>query len=321
MVETRLDGSGRPAVSVGMLTFRRTDQLPTVLPPILAQLRDYNRATGTDGEFLVVDNDLDGSAGPVIAQFSQANPEVRYIHEPRPGIAVARQRCLEETAADHLLQFIDDDETPQDGWLASMIDAWSRFGHPAAVVGCVYPEYASPPSEFVSEGAFFVRPTYPTGTEMPGGWSSNLLVDAPQVRRLGVAFDPRLGMRGGEDTLFTWTIRDRGGRIIFCAEGVVLDLVPDERNSQEWVLRRAWHHGTVHSFLTLLRAPNRAGRLIRRVSLVGRGTVRATVGLLIAAMGKLRGSLSTYARGLRMHHRGRGIVHGAVVETEGEYKW
>src|SRR3954469_16278179 len=75
--------SGAKSVVVAVLTYRRTDRLAGLLPQLVQQ------AAAVGAAVLVVDNDPEASARPVAA-----GSPVRYVHEPRPGIAAARNRAL-----------------------------------------------------------------------------------------------------------------------------------------------------------------------------------------------------------------------------------
>ncbi|MDX6573696.1 MAG: succinoglycan biosynthesis protein ExoM, partial [Gaiellales bacterium] len=72
-------------VVVAVLTYRRVDRLARLLPLLVEQ------ADGIGADVLVIDNDPEGTAGPLAAQHP-----VHYVHERRPGIAAARNRALAE---------------------------------------------------------------------------------------------------------------------------------------------------------------------------------------------------------------------------------
>ena len=93
------------SVAIGVLTFKRTESLEQLLPRLLAQLDTL--PSDIRGEILVIDNDPERSAESTVSGFHSS---IRYINEPIPGIAAARQRCLEEAVEFDLLQFIDDDD-------------------------------------------------------------------------------------------------------------------------------------------------------------------------------------------------------------------
>ena len=307
------------AVLVGILTFRRPLQLGEMLPLVSEQLSELNRITGRDGVVVVVDNDHDASARPVVLDLASEFPVVRYVHEPTPGIAAARQRCLDEADGMDLLQFIDDDEIPAPRWLHTMVATWAAYDRPAAVAGSVLPRYQSPPPEFVRAGGFFERRQFETGTVLPVAWSGNLLVDLHQLRGFGVGFDTRLGLRGGEDSIFTRQITAAGGRIIFCREAPIFDLVPDDRNNRQWVLQRAWHHGSTISLARLWDLPPGPRRVAEQATLLFGGMARAVVGYAQAAVSRLRGSVEGYAKGLRLARRGLGRAAGAIWSQPPEY--
>ena len=70
---------------------------------------------------------------------------------------------------------------------------------------------------------------------MRSAHSNNLLLDLRWSRRLGLRFDPRFGLTGGEDTMFTHDLVGRGGTIVWCDEAVVRESVPADRATRSWV--------------------------------------------------------------------------------------
>lgn len=304
----------RPSrVAVGVLTYRRPDLLLRLLPQLLDQLAAL--PDDMSGQILVVDNDPECSAAIVARQFGST---IRYISEPTPGIAAARQRCLSEAAEFDLLQFIDDDEEPADDWLSQMIGAWQEFGRPAAVAGRVVARYAGTPSPWIEAGGFFIRRAHPNGTALPAAPAGNLLLDVAQVTRLGVCFDVDLGLRGGEDTQFTKQLVHRGGRIVFCDKAAIFDLVPAQRMTRRWVLRRAWFQGGVAAHLEL-RQLSGAPALLRRMWFILTGSARSVVGLSKALLGALTRNHGLNARGWRLAYRGAGMMAEAAGRSGQEY--
>jgi glycosyltransferase involved in cell wall biosynthesis len=298
---------------VGVLTFRREQFLDSLLPQLLAQLDGL--PSGIEGTILVIDNDPTGSAAAVA---TDRHPRIRYVHEPTPGIAAARRRCLAEADEFDLLQFIDDDEEPVDDWLATMIDTWRTYDRPAAVAGRVIPRYDVPPSDWILAGGFFDRRRHATGTRLPAAPSGNMLLDLNQIRAFGVTFDPTLGLGGGEDTLFTLQVADAGGRIVFCDDAAVTDLVPADRSTRTWVLRRSWHHGSTSANLRL-RRPGRQPRWLVRIRLVVGGAARTAIGLLTSLAGTVGRRLDLNARGWKFAYRGLGIAAGGLGLGQPEY--
>ena len=185
------------SVAIGVLTFKRTESLEELLPRLLDQLDTL--PSDIRGEILVIDNDPERSAESTVRD---RHPLIHYINESVPGIAAARQRCLDEAGDFDLLQFIDDDEEPIDDWLLTMITAWRTFGQPAAVAGRVFPRYEVTPSDWIVAGGFFDRPHYPSGTVVPVASSGNLLLDLNQVGHFQDFLDARKGEPGSLATSY-----------------------------------------------------------------------------------------------------------------------
>jgi succinoglycan biosynthesis protein ExoM len=310
-------------LTVAIPTFRRPADLAELLPMLVAELAELSR--GPDGppvhaRVLVVDNDPDGSAAPVVAGFDRAL--VRYVLEPQPGIAAARNRACEESKDADLLVFIDDDERPQGGWAANLLGTW-RAHDVAAVTGPVVTEFDRPLDPWLAAGGIFDRwhrSSTRTGTELSDAATNNLLLDLRRVRALGLRFDVDLGLSGGEDSLFTRRLVAAGERIVWCAEAAVVERVRPERVNRRWMMMRAFSYGTIDCRVERALADRRAARLATRVRCVARGISRVGYGGARAALGLLVGSLQHQALGAQTMMRGAGLVLGSLGYTHQRYR-
>ena len=302
-------------VTVAVLTFRRPGDLAVALPLLVEHAAGQNAAGHRVG-VLVVDNDPAGSARAVAAG---AGPLVRYVVEPSPGIAAARNRALDEAAGSELLVFIDDDERPHPGWLAALLATREATGA-ALVAGAVVSEFPAEPDAFLAAGDFFRRRRLPTGTPITLAATNNLLLDLAVVRRLGLRFDPRFGISGGEDTLFTRQLSASGAPMVWCAEAVVTDVVPAARLTRRWVLGRAYSSGNSVARVELALAGTWTARSRARLSVAGRGLPRLLGGAARWCLGAGTGSLAHRARGLRSAARGAGMLAGAAGLVHLEYR-
>ena len=151
-------------VTIAVLTFRRPDDLAELLPLLLAQAAE-NDGAGRRVDVLVVDNDAAAGGRPVVAALG--DERIRYVVEETPGISAARNRALEE-AGGAFLVFIDDDERPHPGWLAT------TPGHPVPHLRrggrrCGRLRLRRRPRP-VGRGRRFLRPArLATGTPIDGG--------------------------------------------------------------------------------------------------------------------------------------------------------
>lgn len=322
MTATANPMSGPPSapslrVVIAVLTFRRPDGLRRALSGVLEQIRSPElRSTPIlAATVLVVDNDADASARSVVEPY----PDARYVCEPTPGISAARNRAMDEAGDVELLIFLDDDERPREGWLDALVGTWLGYDRPAAVMGPVESVFEREPEAFIRCGRFFARPRLRTGTVIPVAAAGNLLLDLAQVRAAGVRFDERLGLTGGEDTLFSRQLDRSGARMVWCDEAVADDFVPPARTTREWVLRRSWRTGLSSVVTDLYLADSGPGVWAARGRGVGRGSVRVLGGAALYLVGVLSGSMERRANGLRALHRGRGMVAGARGVVYEEY--
>lgn len=303
-------------LTVAVPTFRRNDDLRELVPMLLVHTRALRGTHGMRARVLLVDNDPAGGAREVLDPLW--GNEVVYVHEPRPGLSAVRQRALDESRGDALVAFLDDDGRPAPGWLEHLVRTWEETGA-AAVAGRVLEEYATTPSSWIVAGGFFRRRSLVTGTQVQAAPAGNLMLDLRQVESLGLAFDPRFGLSGGEDTFFTRQLTAAGGRIVWCEESGVVDQVPADRLSRRWVLRRAWSHGNTAALVRQALAGSPRAVLVARGADATGGLARLAAGTGRWLAGLLLRSEVHQAKGLRTAARGFGLVCGSVGHVFEEY--
>jgi succinoglycan biosynthesis protein ExoM len=305
-------------VIIAVLTYRRPAQLESLLPLLIRQIERLDgELSDCHVEVLVIDNDPDLSARSSVLSLN--DPRVGYAAEPRPGIACARNRALDESAEADLLIFIDDDERPSERWLSLLLRQQADTGA-AAVVGAVVSEFDGTVAPWLVAGGFFLRRRLRTGTRVDVAATNNLLLDLRTVRSLALRFDPAFGLSGGEDTLFTRTLAANGGRMVWCDEAVVTDQVPAARMTRRWVLLRALSSGNTVARVGLRLASGPVGRLRIRAGCVGAGLARVLGGTARAVVGTVLRSAAHQARGARTAARGWGMVTGAAGWVYQEYR-
>ena len=267
--------------SIVIPSYRRPADLARAIDSVLAQ-----EGVVSAFEILVVDNDPEGSAKPVV-QAKAGNDRVllRYVHERRPGIAHARNTGVEH-AAGRYLAFLDDDEEADRHWLAQLLDALRRFGADA-VVGPVLPRFP----DGVDIDAYR-RHVYTRDARMPSGtrllrWNiGNSLFDKARCFVDAEPFLPRLGRTGGEDTVFLRQLTRRGRTMVWCGEAVAWESVPADRLAADYLLRRAFRGAQTTTFVCTTVRPREWGRALRLM--VGGGAQVALYGPLALAMTAMR---------------------------------
>lgn len=297
-----------PPVLVAVTTFRRTG----LLPPLIAAIRANAGTTGSRIRIALVDNDPLRSAEADASALG-----VGYVSEPTPGIAAARQAALDAARDGELVAMVDDDVLPQPGWLDALLSVWSS-DRPAVVMGYVeyvWPEGTDP---WIIAGGFMRRRRRTTGQRLDALATGNVLVDAAQVRDLGVRFDTSLGLAGGEDMLFGRALLAAGGTIVASADSIVRDEVPPARTTREFVRRRTVSQGQMRTTL-LTRHPSAVRRAALRGVHFGGGVVRLIVFSARGIVARLRGDLAAHAVLRRRAWFAEGRILGALGRITPEY--
>lgn len=305
--------SGSPRIVIAMATYRRPELLPTVIEALCAQATSVRPAAG----IIVVDNDPEAGARATVQRF--ADRGVRYVHEPEPGISAARNRALVEAADADALVFIDDDELPAAGWLRELTRSWLAWDC-AAVAGPVQHECAGPVDPWIRASGVFEPRRRLSGDVIRGAATSNLLLDLHQLREFGLAFDPRFGLSGGSDTMLTYSLSKRGGRIVWCNEAVVTECVDPARVSRRWVRFRMLRTGNGWARAQILLAGAPMGRIGRAVALEAKAATMIGRGILRYGAGLLSGAVQLRSLGERDLWSGLGVGLGCMGVAKYEYR-
>lgn len=299
------------SVVVAIPTFRRPAQLDRLLPLVRAQA-ETSAALGVDASIVVIDNDPEGSARATAERHG-----VTYHREPARGLSAVRNRALDAAADADALVFIDDDETPADDWLRQLVARWLDSGV-AAVSGRVETRFPPGPHDpWIDAGGFFRRAIFTDGSRQPVAPTNNLLIDLGFVRRHGIRFDPRFGLSGGEDIMFTTELTRAGGWISACPGALVYDDLDPARLARRWVLRRAYRVGVTTVHVAVASAPGSA--LLTRIGWAAKGASRVGGGAARRVAGLVLRSDRHAARGARLLWRGAGMMAGALGFGYEEY--
>jgi hypothetical protein len=271
----------RPDVSVVIPTFRRPEFLRRAVESVLAQ-----RGVSESFEIIVVDNDGSASARVVVDELAadSARP-IRYVNEPRPGISHARNTGV-TAAVGRSLAFLDDDEAASPDWLASLLDTANRFSADI-VVGPVRPIFPAATAVSAYAREVYTRDAgLPSGSVIDWGGIGNALLRKDRCFRTATPFDPRLGLTGGEDSVFLRQLIQDGRKLVWCADAAVTETVLADKLTPRYLLRRAFRAGQTTSFQPSALAPPQWLAVIRWMAI---GTTQAIVlgplGLLLQMAG------------------------------------
>ncbi|WP_296667357.1 glycosyltransferase [Demequina sp.] len=257
-------------VLVTVCTYGRPEPLRAFLDSYVAD------PTTADATLLVVDNNPDGGARATVEAY--AGRRIVYAHEPRPGIAAARNRCLagieEDTQA---FVFVDDDEYVEPGWLGELAACADLYGVDIVngQVDTVFPDDAP---GWVRARGLFGYPQRETGSSDGLPATNNTLVRREAWERAGSpGFDERFSGSGGSDTEFFWhLVNEAGCTFVWSAEAVVHEPLTPDRMSLRWAWRRHLRGGNVLGRLKL-REESRAHVMLGGVGRVGKGLAGGAV--------------------------------------------
>lgn len=258
-------------LTVVIPTFNRPDGLLRAARSVFAQ----TLASVEEFTLLIVDNSPSASATGAIDVLGAECPDtvrLQSVHEPRPGVANARNAAMEAVETD-LVAFLDDDQSATETWLEHLLATHSAF--PASVVFsavvAALPDGIKRHRPYFS--AFFERqPDHQTGyvTEYYG--AGNALVDFSRVPGCRPYFDAAMNRSGGEDDLLFQRIEEGGGKFAWSADTHVFEHPEPGRLTLGYTLRRAFAYGRAP--VTLARKAN-PKRHLDVIFWIGVGGVKA----------------------------------------------
>jgi GT2 family glycosyltransferase len=297
----------RRSVSVVVCTQRRPEDLRRCL-------RSLGELATEPLEVIVVDNDPDTpSAAAVVQDF----PGVIYIHEPRPGLSIARNTGI-GAARGAIVAFVDDDVLVHPAWLEALLRGFSD-AKVLAVTGLVLPAELETTAQVIFETtmgqsgrghrrivfdqSFFV-PQLSTG---PPVWTigagANMAFRREAFERVGL-FDERLGAGAAgcsEDSELWYRLLAAGGECHYLPEAVVFHRHRVDRDQ----LRRQAHdymRGHVAALFLQYREFRHPGNLWRALITVPahllRRIFREVTVVPPARTGTITAELSGYLAGL-----------------------
>jgi succinoglycan biosynthesis protein ExoM len=306
-------------VAVCICTYERPVELARALAAI--ERLETPSVADTDIRVIVVDNAESGSAAvPVEAWRSVSRFETAYHHERRKGLSKARNAALDAALASgaDYLAFIDDDETPDLGWLEALLAAL-RGSDAVAAVGPVHPLFAHRPPGWTASGGFHACGNPESGKRVREGRTNNIIVRCDALRSAGLRFEAAFDEVGGEDTAFFRRLTESGAWIVAAPDAIVHDWLPSARLTLPWILRRWFRTGGVEALLVT----QRENSFMRSSAInIGRGAARIGGGTVLALAAALAGGWSEPGRivaRLETICRGCGMIAGAFGWNYQEY--
>lgn len=239
-----------PRISILLPTFNRAP----VLARTLAALAAVDRS-GVEVEIVIIDNASTDDTAAVVAGFRDRLPLV-YLHEPRAGKNCALNRALRECLLGDLLVFIDDDITPQPGWITEIVAASERWPTIAVFGSRVlveWPDGAAPAWIVADWVKVFGFAWHDLGNEeKPYQGSKTPMGPCYWIRKEVLArvpeFDESIGPRPtnrimGSEMSFLTRVAEAGYHMVYCPQVCVRHRIAREECTVPALRRRAYRCG------------------------------------------------------------------------------
>src|SRR5687768_1859388 len=226
-------------ITICVCTYKR----PTLLLKLLNEVAAQETAGRFTFSVSIVDNDAEKSAEAVVSDYLKRAPyPIIYDSEPEQNIALARNRSV-QNATGNYIAFIDDDEYPEPTWLLELYRTCRDFSADG-VLAPVKPYFEGPAPRWATEGSFYNRPEHGTGyvITLSDARTGNVLLKRSVFGNDPQPFRAKF-INGGEDVDFFKRQFEAGKKFVWCNEASVFEIVPPERATRKYLLKRALLRG------------------------------------------------------------------------------
>ena len=305
---------GPADIVIAVCTFRR----PVLLQGLLAAIRMQELpAPPPRVHVVVVDNSTGYEARPVVNRACLEGMDVTYVAHGAGNISSGRNEALRHARTRApLVVLLDDDEVPEPWGLAQLLAAGAATSADI-VTGPVIARFPpGAPAWLVGQEELYSVTGHQDGAWLTEAITGNVSIRTACLDRTGVEFDELLGLSGGEDQLFFRSARDRGATIVYAARALVHEVVPLERLSLRYLLRREYRKGGTLGLLDRSRPGWPRGRPLRRLASSGWWAVSGVFQVLVHV---LRGRRADAARGAMRVARSCGMLAGLTGRTYALY--
>ena len=217
------------SIAICVATYKRSELLKYCLSKIkLLELPKKNKIN-----LIIVDNDLNKSAKPIVDSFIQKYPfPIHYFVEPERGISSARNRLINEALliSSNLICFIDDDEFPKADWLVKHLSALVQY-NADVVTGPVIP--ITDEDQIKS-----FKSKFKTGHKPRHVAAGNVLFKSKLVDEQSLSFDLTYNFTGGEDFHFFDRSSSKNNNHIWVSDAIIYEHVTQHRKTKKYLFFR-----------------------------------------------------------------------------------
>ena len=244
-------------------------------------------------EIIVVDNHPDELARSLVQGLAvETGVAMTYLADPRRNISIVRNQGI-AAAQGRYVAFIDDDEEPQQNWLAELTACLDRTGADAAF-GPKLPEFEGGRApDWDPEGwRYTLDFQMPADEEIhmfgrlrkrgKGLGSGNAAFRVATCLSGPEPFSVAFGNANGEDTQLLFRLAMAGKRFVWCPDAVVREFIEIRRARPDYMvtrLKRGSQHYAVCRIYTSANKPLTTAK----VALLGLAQMTVHAGLYVAS--------------------------------------
>lgn len=241
--------------SVIVCTHNRAGRLVAALRSAIEQDTD-----AAAFEIIIVDNASTDDTRDVAARLAD---RVRYIQEPRLGLANARNTGW-QNANSQIIAYLDDDAIAEPDWLRAILRVFDRPARPGCAGGPVHPIWEAPRPPWLADELLSALTVlaWPGGahaiTDLDKQWlaGANLAVRRDVLEQVG-GFAPGLDRSGARllssgDVFLQKQIADLGHVVWYEPDIAVRHTVPASRLTRAWFRERYWAQGLSDAMMQIL---------------------------------------------------------------------
>ena len=248
-------------ISVVIPTLNRKEPLLRALQSAVTQ----RLPDGVRHEIVVVDNSTDANARADVEQMAASfqsthqQTEIRYVSEPHPGAANARNAGVAAAKGDWIA-FLDDDEEAAPNWILGFLIAVQQ-SHADALFGPVAVAAETKGEKLgVFASLFFRQYEMMAGADLTDRCAylgtNNSFFNVRRCFPQAAPFKREMNGCGGEDSLLLKQLVVNGRRLAWAADAKVTEWVPSRRLTWNYYRKRKYLSGQIRtSVYSLLDTP------------------------------------------------------------------
>jgi glycosyltransferase involved in cell wall biosynthesis len=233
-------------------TYKRPDILSQLLRSV--QQCSINRTLIDIITIIIVDNDANKTAETISSKIKDqlTRPfELHYFNYSVKGLANVRNELIKKAFLfqPDFLAFIDDDEYVSEQWLNELLTAVIQNNTDAARG----PVLASIPVGISKSKRHLLQREKHNNNEIISTWTTgNLMIRRSSLEKYGVWFDSHFNKTGSEDTYFGMQMARKGASIVWAANAITYEVIPENRTNIKWFIKRKYRGASTFMYMLML---------------------------------------------------------------------